>query len=69
MTAFSALIGAFNFASAEQQAIAGVRTMEDLMELAVGQRRWLAPLSGSFAGVALLFTLIGLGRVIAYLVA
>ena len=69
MTAFSALIVASNFASAEHQAIAGVQTMEDLMELAVGQRRWLAPLSGSFAGVALLFTLIGLGRVIAYLVA
>jgi hypothetical protein len=43
--------------------------MEDLMGLALGQRRWLAPLSGSFAGVALLCTLIGLDRVIAYLVA
>ena len=43
--------------------------VEDLMELALGQRRWLAPLSGSFAGVALLFTLIGLGGVIAYLAA
>ena len=39
------------------------------MELAVGQRRWLAPLSGSFAGMALLFTLVGLDGVIAYLVA
>lgn len=36
------------------------------MELALGQRRWLAPLWVSFAGVALLFTLIGLDRVIAY---
>ena len=65
----TALIVAFNFASAEHQAIAGVRTMEDLMELALGQRRWLAPLPGSFAGVALLFTLIGLDGVIAHLAA
>ena len=39
------------------------------MELALRQRRWLAALWVSFAGVALLFTLIGLDRVIAYLVA
>ena len=48
------------------QPIAGVRTMEDLMESAVGQRRLLAPLLGAFAGVALLLALIGLYGVVAY---
>jgi predicted permease len=51
------------------QPIAGVRTMEDMLDLAVGQRRLLAPLLASFAGVAVLLALIGIYGVIAYSVA
>ena len=51
------------------QPITGVRSMEELLELAVGPRRLLAPLLASFAGVALLLALIGIYGVIAYSVA
>lgn len=51
------------------QPMADVRTMEDLLDFAVGQRRLLAPLLASFAGVALVLALIGIYGVIAYSVA
>jgi predicted permease len=48
------------------QPIALVRTMDDLVEEEVGQRRLLVILLGSFALVALLLALIGIYGIIAY---
>ncbi len=51
------------------QAISAVRSMDDLVEEQVGQRRLLVMLLGSFAGVAVLLALMGIYGVIAYSVA
>jgi predicted permease len=51
------------------QSISAVRTMDDLVDEQVGQRRLLAILLGSFAMAALLLVLLGIYGVIAYSVA
>jgi len=51
------------------QAAADVRTMDDLVEAQIGQRRLLMTLLASFSGVAVLLALIGIYGIIAYTVA
>ena len=48
------------------QPISAVKTMDDLVDEEVGQRRWMAVLLGSFAGSALLLALIGIYGVTLY---
>ncbi|HZS57281.1 MAG TPA: ABC transporter permease, partial [Bryobacteraceae bacterium] len=50
----------------KDQSISNVRTMDDLVDQQVGQRRLLVILLGSFAGMALLLVLVGIYSIIAY---
>jgi len=51
------------------QPISAVRSMEEMVDAELGQRRSIMTLLGSFAGVAVLLALVGMYGVIAYLVA
>ncbi len=53
----------------KNQSISAVRTMDDLVDQQVGQRRLLVILLGSFATMALLLVLMGIYGIIAYSVA
>jgi putative ABC transport system permease protein len=66
---FVSTIRAQALAIDRDQPIAAVRTMEDLVEEEVGPRKLTVMLLGSFAGVALLLTLVGIYGVISYSVA
>lgn len=48
------------------QPISAIRTMDDLVDEQVGQRRLIVMLLGSFAGVAMLLAIIGIYGVISY---
>ena len=48
------------------QPVADVRTMDDLVDREVGQRRLVVELLGSFAGVALLLSLTGIHGIVSY---
>jgi putative ABC transport system permease protein len=49
--------------------VSGVRTMDDVLRESLGQARFLATLSGAFAGLALLLAAIGIYGVMAFVVA
>jgi predicted permease len=63
---FSSAVRAQLQALDKDQAMSDIRSMDDLVEEQVGQRRLLVMLLGSFAGVAVLLALLGIYGVIAY---
>ena len=57
------------FATDRDQPVSDVRTMENLFEATLGQRRITMVLLGSFAGIALVLAMVGLYGVVTYSVA